>query len=259
MKVFLVGVFVLALFAAGYAEYVRPQKLLIKKYGDVSFGTPDPAIDTSITTEPFTEPAEYALVDVIIDTPISRIVQQLVAKRGLAQTVIVPDMGAAVPDSFADIYFGVLAYPRDSGKMYFFASAGEIEEGVRAIYAFDLASKSFSLPLAANKHIDPHPVYEKIVSPNKERLLSAHSSDHLNDFRTLYVVDLVAGSERVLVTLGEGETFAKDYRSPSGNPNTAVTWIDDKTVEYTVFRDVSPLGSDIENAPLRIERTTLGI
>ncbi|MBN1325582.1 hypothetical protein JW977_01190 [Candidatus Falkowbacteria bacterium] len=72
----------------------------------------------------------------------------------------------------------------------------------------------------------------RVLSPNQTKLALALET---NEAKILKLIDLVAGTSKVIVTLPEGETLNGGYGALSNHFD--IKWLDDETIQYTVFKD----------------------
>lgn len=97
------------------------------------------------------------------------------------------------------------------------------------LYNLDLAKKTCSKSIVSDELSD---FGVKVLSPNQTKLAVALEK---NEAKILKLIDLVNGNSKVAVTLPEGETFNGGYGALSNHFD--IKWLDDKTVQYTVFKD----------------------
>jgi hypothetical protein len=86
----------------------------------------------------------------------------------------------------------------------------------------------------------------RILSPDQTKLAIALET---NEAKELKLIDLINDTSKVLVTLPEDETLNGGYGALSNNFD--IKWIDDKTIQYTVYKDT--VKNYDKEAPSKVE------
>ncbi len=109
--------------------------------------------------------------------------------------------------------------------------------------ALDIAKKT-CIKLDVSKELSDFGA--RILSPDQTKLAIALET---NEAKELKLIDLINDSAKVLVTLPEDETLNGGYGALSNN--FGIKWIDDKTLQYTVFKDT--VKNYDKEAPSKVE------
>ena len=117
------------------------------------------------------------------------------------------------------------------------------DKPVNELYGLNIAKKT-CVKLQSSKELSDFGA--RVLSLDQTKLAVALET---NEAKELKVIDLLADSSKVLVTLPEGQTLNGGYGALSNNFD--IKWLDDKTLQYTVYEDTVK-NYDI-NAPEQIE------
>ncbi len=118
------------------------------------------------------------------------------------------------------------------------------DKPISGLYKFDLNSKVCK-KLNISKELTDFGVL--VLSPDLTKLAVALET---NEAKEIKLLDLINDTSKSLVMLPEGETLNGGYGGLSNYFN--IKWLDDKTIEYTVFADTVK-NYDV-NAPAELEK-----
>ena len=113
-----------------------------------------------------------------------------------------------------------------SGKMIFATTLGK-DLYVPDYYLFDANKRT----ITSLKTVNDGVTYKPKESPDGLHVVDINSDENI-----LFLFDLINDSSRELAVLGAGETFAQDYKGMACLGTIPITWMDQTTLKYNVYK-----------------------
>ena len=147
----------------------------------------------------------------------------------------------------------VLSKPAGSDWILYHSFRPGTDSGAWPYFAFNAKTGTLLVLKTISDYIDSAYPQKVRLSPDGKyyaSVVSASRQSREEDarlFQTLYILDLVADTATPIKKLSGEESFVKDFMSWAGFPRADVRWIDDHTLEYSVFdtsRKIDPEDPD---------------
>jgi hypothetical protein len=123
----------------------------------------------------------------------------------------------------------IYAHPDNSMKVILAQFNPGSDKPVRSLYLLYLQNKTCA-KLKVSENIADFGA--RVLSPDQTKLAVSLET---NEAKELKVLDLIADQSRILVTLGDGETFNGGYGALSNKFD--ITWQGNDKIQYTVYED----------------------
>ena len=156
------------------------------------------------------------------------------------EIVLVPSIKDAIP-ALRESPFRTLAHlssPGGASKIYFDEIISESDALPFAVYEFDLKTNEF-VRLSISEYYDGSWYGdEPSISPDGTKLASLSGPDYTVEsykkVQTLYLLDLVSDTPKLLVELKDNETFERPSEGSIGIIAN-IKWLNNTTIEYSVY------------------------
>ncbi len=179
------------------------------------------------------EGGEVALVNSMDESNTSIASQKIVWRATSGDTVLVEDVRALLPGLSQYQALGIFARPTSDTRVYFVQGcAGACDGAPHNIVAFDPKFRAFIPLLNA-----PNIAYDTAaLSQNQHHIVYVQGIDTDGEARELWVYDFTKDQATRLLTLPAGESLSSALSEFDGAPVTAISWVDDATISYKVYR-----------------------